>query len=213
VSTATEREHPGLSHTHRAKRLISGLPGIQTLGDAAVGVLRRAVSAALQSEGAAAAPPADPPELLLDIEGRFWDPASPTRPVRGRLQWSRQKGTLALEELLRPVGRPGQNPLERVVTAGRDEMDVIAGRTVFGEPLCLMDCFVHQMKGAAVQHPQVWTVNATLLGVDLPPTQISRAGVAHPKHAWLLRQPTAGRTAEGASWTTRERDDHLAVLA
>jgi hypothetical protein len=92
-----------------------------------------------------------------------------------------------------------QNPLEQVVTAGRDEMDVIAGHTVFGEPLCLMDCFVHQMKGAAVQHPQVWTANATLLGVDYPPPQIQGLELRIPSMRGFYGNPLLDAPQEAAA--------------
>jgi hypothetical protein len=55
-----------------------------------------------------------------------------------------------------------------VPEASTDRIDVIHGRSLLGEPMCLTDCFVHSTKIAAVQYPQSWTVNGTLLGVDSP---------------------------------------------
>lgn len=151
--------------------LIARLPGVRALADRAAGALRDAVAHALPTEIFASEALTEP-SLLLDVEGRFWDPATSHRQVRGRLQWGRQKGTLALEEPLR-LPRHAQDPLQRIVGGGRDELPVIAGRSVFGERLCLVDCFVHQMTGARVQHPQTWTVNETLIGVDVPPELIN----------------------------------------
>jgi hypothetical protein len=101
------------------------------------------------------------PEFLIDVEGYFWSPDSPGRRVRGRLRWTSQAGELRLEQILRVVQK-----------ASTDEIDVIHGRSLLGEPMCLTDCFVNSTKIAAVQYRQTWTVNGTLLGIDSPQTSL-----------------------------------------
>lgn len=148
----------------RWKALVSRVTGLSFFADA----LRSAVIEALQSARVSADGGADS-ATLFDVEGRFWDPTVPERQVRGRLRWTGQKGTLELEDLLRPGLENLLNPGRNV---SRGEIDVIAGRSVLGEPLCLTDCFVHRTQGAVVQHPQAWTVNGTLVGVDTRPSHI-----------------------------------------
>jgi hypothetical protein len=78
---------------------------------------------------------------------------------------------LALEDVLHPPDED-LDPLQRIVDAGRDRADLITGITVFGEPVCLINCFVQRMDGARVHHPQLWTVNEALLGVGAPPAEV-----------------------------------------
>lgn len=110
--------------------------------------------------------------LLVELEGSFWDPQAPEHAVRGRLTWSGASATLALEDVLHPATGDELDPLQRIVRSGRDRAELIAGITVFGERLCLIDCFVHRMQGARVHHPQLWSVSQALLGIDTPPAQV-----------------------------------------
>jgi ApeA N-terminal domain 1 len=98
----------------------------------------------------------------VDLEGFFWID-DPQRRVRGRLAFSDSNiGKLALEDTLRPVSR-----------AARDKTDVICGTSLLGEPMCLLDCFVHQHVSAGeVQYRQSWTVNRTLIGTHDPDPQV-----------------------------------------
>jgi len=114
-------------------------------------------------------PVVDHSEALLDVEGCFWAAESPEHRVRGRLQWGRQVGELQLEQLLRVVR-----------LASTDEVDVIHGRSLTGEVLCLADCHVRRLDIAAVQYRQTWTVNATLVGVDRPNPPVRGIEVRSP---------------------------------
>jgi hypothetical protein len=102
---------------------------------------------------------------VIDIEGYFWADDSTDR-VRGRLEWNRQAGELRLERVLRVIP-----------TASTDEISVIHGRSLLGEPLCLTNCFVNRLDIAAVQYPQTWTVNGTLLGSDTADPEIQEMRV------------------------------------
>jgi hypothetical protein len=111
-----------------------------------------------------------------EIEGRFWDPGYEDRRVRGRVVRERRIPRLLLEEPLRPAPAEG-DPLERIRAMGRETADVIAGQSLTGEPLCLENCFVIQMVGAKVPHPQVWSVERLFIGADAPPRTIARLEV------------------------------------
>jgi hypothetical protein len=142
--------------------VLARVPGAARLRGVVQILVQDAMVEVLRSvDGLIDRPNATEADILLDVEGRFWAPTSPDRKVRGRLRWNRQLGTLALEGLLR-----------QVPNATTDKLDVIVGRSMLGEPLCLTDCFVHKTQIAVVQHPQTWTVNRTLVGVETPVPQI-----------------------------------------
>lgn len=111
-------------------------------------------------------------ELSLPIEGLFWDPADESRRVRGRVVWPRRSPQLQLEEPLRlPPDR--SNPLEGIQAMGREEADVIVGQSLTGQQLCLQDCFVTQMSGGKVSHPQLWSVARVYIGTATPPPEVA----------------------------------------
>lgn len=110
--------------------------------------------------------------LSLPIEGLFWDPADETRRVRGRVMWPRRSPQLQLEGPLR-LAPEGSNPLESIQAMGRGEADVIVGRSLTGRQLCLQNCFVIQMNGGKVSHPQVWSVARVYIGAATPPPKVA----------------------------------------
>jgi hypothetical protein len=115
-------------------------------------------------------------ELSLPIEGRFWDPADDSVRVRGRVIWPGRWARLELEEPLRRAPT-GSNPLQAIQAQGREEAELIAGRSLTGMPLCLTDCYVTQMKGAEVPHPQRWTAARVFIGASAPPAKVARLDV------------------------------------
>jgi hypothetical protein len=84
------------------------------------------------------------------------------------LSWDRRIVTLALEDFLGPGPR-----LQGLLKAPAKELELIAGESVLGEPICLLDCFVHQTHIAPVQHRQNWTAVRALLGLYQPPEHIT----------------------------------------
>ena len=91
----------------------------------------------------------------IELEGYFWaDDQSPR--IRGGLRLGAQRGTLGLEA-----------PLRLIESASTDRIDVIRGRSLLGEPVCLLDAFVSRL-GTGEPHVQVWTINGALIGTDEP---------------------------------------------
>ena len=111
-------------------------------------------------------------KLSLAIEGLFWDPADQSRRVRGRVVWPRRSPQLQLEGPLR-LAPEGGNPLESIQAMGREEADVIVGQSLSGRQLCLEDCFVTQMNGRKVSHPQVWSVARVYIGAETPVPKVA----------------------------------------